>query len=56
MAVLDDQAITSAWAGDSELEFPPVPGEELHDLAPRRTGAGFRFELAYTVTDLRTLN
>jgi len=35
---------------------PPVPGEELHDLAPRRTGAGFRFELAYTVTDLRTLN
>jgi acetoacetate decarboxylase len=55
MALLDDQTITNAWAGSSELEVPEVPGEELHDLAPLRTGAGFRFELAYTVTDLRTL-
>lgn len=55
MALLDDQTIASAWTGTSELEFPEVPGEELHDLAPLRTGPGFRFELAYTVTDLRTL-
>lgn len=55
MALFDDQTITSAWTGSSELEFPGVPGEELHDLAPLRTGAGFRFELACTVTDLRTL-
>ena len=54
MALFDDQTITNAWTGSSELEFPEVPGEELHDLAPLRTGAGFRFELAYTVTDLRT--
>ena len=40
----------------AELDFPQVPGEELHDLAPVRTGAGFRYELAYTVTDLRTLS
>jgi acetoacetate decarboxylase len=55
MAVFEDQAVTNAWAGTSELEFPEVPGEELHDLAPVRSGAGFRFELSYTVNDLRTL-
>jgi hypothetical protein len=55
MAVFDDQTVTNAWAGTSQLDFPEAPGEELHDLAPVRTGAGFRFELSYTVTDLRTL-
>jgi hypothetical protein len=55
MAVFDDETVANGWTGTSELEFPEVPGEELHDLAPVRTGAGFRFELAYTVTDLRTL-
>jgi acetoacetate decarboxylase len=55
MALFDDQTITGAWAGTSELDFPEVPGEELHGLAPVRTGAGFRFEMSYTVTDLRTL-
>jgi acetoacetate decarboxylase len=55
MAVFDDQAVTNAWGGTSELAFPDVPGEELHALAPVRSGAGFRFELSYTVTDLRTL-
>jgi hypothetical protein len=55
MAVFDDATITDAWTGTSELEFPEAPGEELHDLAPVRTGAGYRYELSYTVTDLRTL-
>jgi Acetoacetate decarboxylase (ADC) len=55
MAVFDEETVTNAWTGTSELEFPEVAGEELHALAPVRTGAGFRFELAYTVTDLRTL-
>ena len=27
MALLDDQTITNAWTGTSELEFPEVPGE-----------------------------
>ena len=36
MALLDDQTITSAWTGTSELEFPAVPGEEL--LFPARPG------------------
>lgn len=55
MAVFDDEMTAGAWVGTAELEFPVAPGEELHDLAPLRTGAGFRFELSYTVTDLRTL-
>ncbi len=55
MALFDDETVTNAWTGPGQLEFPQVPGEELHDLAPVRTGAGFRFELFYTVTDLRTL-
>ena len=55
MAVFDDEKIANAWTGTSELEFPEVPGEELHALAPVRNGAGFRYELGYTVTDLRTL-
>jgi hypothetical protein len=55
MALFDEETIGDAWVGTADLEFPEVPGEELHDLAPVRTGAGFRYELAYTVTDLRTL-
>lgn len=55
MAVFDDLAVTDAWTGSGEPDFPVVPGEEVHDLAPVRTGAGFRFELSYTVTDLKPL-
>jgi len=28
------------------------PGEELHALGPLEVGAGFRFGLSYSVTDL----
>lgn len=55
MSVQDKPAISDLWVGTGELEFPEVPGEELHDLAPVRTGAGMKFEFAYNVTDLRTL-
>ena len=55
MAVFDDPVISDAWTGTSELDFPEASGEELHDLAPARTGAGYWCELSYTVTDLRTL-
>jgi len=55
-SAFDDETVADAWTGTSELDFPEVPGEELHDLAAVRVGAGFRFEHSYTVTDLRTLN
>ena len=47
-------AQTRSFAGPNQAA-PEVPGEELPDLAPVRTGAGYRYELSYTVTDLRTL-
>lgn len=56
LAVLDDQAISDAWTGTGRIEFPEVPQEEVHDLAPIRTGTGFRFDLTQTVTDLQTLD
>ncbi|MFI7604361.1 acetoacetate decarboxylase family protein [Micromonospora sp. NPDC049366] len=55
LAVLDDLAVAEAWAGTGELSFPDAAGEELADLNIQRTGAGYRFHLAYTVTDLKTL-
>src|ERR1700735_5523608 len=51
MAIYDNQTITDAWAGTGQLDFPEAPGEELHDLAPVRTGAGLVFTLSYSVTD-----
>lgn len=55
LAVLDDPAVSDAWVGTASLTFPPAPGEELADLPVRRTGQGFHFDLAYSVTDLKTL-
>lgn len=39
----------------SDLAFLPAHGEELADLPVQRTGRGFHFDLAYTVTDLKAL-
>jgi hypothetical protein len=56
LASADSEAFASLRRhATSRLDFPVTPGEELSDLAPVRTGAGFRYELSYTVTDLRTL-
>ncbi|MFJ6632493.1 acetoacetate decarboxylase family protein [Streptomyces sp. NPDC091376] len=55
MAVLDDATVSDAWVGTSELAFLPARGEELADLPVRRSGRGFRLDLAYSVTDLKTL-
>jgi len=55
MSVLDDVAVGDAWVGTADLAFLPAHGEELADLPIQRTGKGFHFDLAYTVTDLKTL-
>ncbi|SDG23054.1 acetoacetate decarboxylase [Lentzea fradiae] len=55
MSVMDDPAVADAWAGTAELAFLPARSEELADLPVRRVGAGLHFDLAYTVTDLKTL-
>ncbi|MBV2357497.1 acetoacetate decarboxylase family protein [Streptomyces sp. J2-1] len=55
MSILDTPRVAECWSGPGKLEFLPVPGEELADLAIQRTGAGFRGSLSYTVTDLKIL-
>jgi acetoacetate decarboxylase len=55
MSLTDNLAITDVWAASAELRIPEVQGEELHTLAPRRVGRGYRLGMAYSVTDLRIL-
>jgi Acetoacetate decarboxylase (ADC) len=55
MSLTDDLAIVDVWAGSAELAVPKVQGEDMHSLAPRRVGRGYRLGMAYSVTDLRIL-
>ena len=55
MSLTDNLAIVDVWAGSAELRMPEVPGEEMHLIAPRRVGRGYRLGMAYSVTDLRIL-
>lgn len=55
LSLTDNLHIVDLWTGDAELRIPQVRGEELHALAPVRTGRGFRFGMSYTVTDLKIL-
>jgi acetoacetate decarboxylase len=55
MSLTDNLAIVNVWSGKAELAIPEVRGEELHAIAPRRVGRGYRLGMAYSVTDLRIL-
>ena len=55
MSITDDLRIVEMWTGPGEIHLPEVAGEEMHMLAPVRTGLGFRCSMSYSVTDLRTL-
>jgi acetoacetate decarboxylase len=44
--------LVELWRGEGQLSFPQTPGEELHALGPVKVGAGFRYGLSYSVTDL----
>jgi acetoacetate decarboxylase len=55
MSITDNLTVADAWIGEGELNIPDAQGEELHALAPRRIKSGFRYSLAYSVTDLRIL-
>ncbi|WP_179402801.1 acetoacetate decarboxylase family protein [Burkholderia guangdongensis] len=55
LSVTDNLTLADAWSGDAELLFPDVRGEEIHALGLVKVGAGFRFSLAYSVTDLQLL-
>lgn len=55
LSLTDDLAIVDVWTGPAELTIPEVAGEDMHRLAPRRVGRGYRLGMAYSVTDLRIL-
>jgi hypothetical protein len=55
MSLTDNLAIVDVWAGSAELRIPEVRGEDIHLIAPLRVGRGYRFGMAYSVTDLRIL-
>ena len=55
MSLTDDLAVVDVWAGSAELKIPEVQGEDLHSLAPKRIGRGYRLGMSYSVTDLRIL-
>jgi hypothetical protein len=54
-AVHEDLIIVDVWTGDAQVEFPPTIGEEIHALAPIRSGDGYRFSMSFSVGDLAVL-
>jgi hypothetical protein len=55
MSLTDELAIVDVWAASAELRMPEVQGEDMHMIAPRRVGRGYRLGMAYSVDDLRIL-
>ena len=56
MAEFDDRRLADVWTGTGDIRLFAARGEELADLAPVRTGAGFRASMSYSVTDVRRLD
>lgn len=55
LSLTDNPAIVGLWAGSAELSIPEVAGEDMHHIAPRRVGRGYRLSMSYSVTDLKIL-
>ena len=55
LSLTDDLRIVDVWAGTAEMSLPEVVGEEVHLLAPRKVGRGYRLGMSYSVTDLSIL-
>jgi hypothetical protein len=55
MSLTDNLSIVDVWGGSAELSIPDVHGEDMHLIAPLRVGRGYRFGMAYSVTDLQIL-
>ncbi|MGW4909076.1 acetoacetate decarboxylase family protein [Streptomyces sp. NPDC004270] len=56
MAEFGDQALADVWVGSGDITLFEARGEELADLAPVRTGTGFRASMSYTVTEVHRLS
>jgi len=55
MPVNDDLTVIDLWSGDAELELPKAIGEELHELAPKKMGTGYRFSMSCSIIGLTVL-
>ena len=55
LLLTDNLQAVDLWVGDAELEIFAARREEIHSLAPVQVGSGFRYGLAYSVTDVRIL-
>jgi hypothetical protein len=54
-AVHEDLVIVDVWEGEASVDFPPAIGEEIHAIAPIRSGEGYRFSMSFSVGDLVVL-
>ena len=55
VSITDNLKLVDMWRGEGQLSFPQASGEELHTLGPVEIGAGFRYGLSYSVTDLEVV-
>ncbi len=55
LSITDNLRLVDMWRGEGQLSFPQAPGEELHALGPVEVGAGFRYGLSYSVTNLEII-
>ena len=52
VSITDNLKLVDMWRGEGQLSLPKASGEELHTLGPVKVGAGLRYGLSYSVTDL----
>lgn len=55
LSLTDNLALVNLWVGDGEIYMPEARDEDVRLLRPVRIGRGFRYGLAYSVTDLKIL-
>ena len=55
LGITSHLTLIDIWVGAAELVFPEVYGEELHVFEPGRVGAGYRFSMSCSVSDVETL-
>lgn len=54
-SLTDNLRVVEMWTDEADVHLPEVAGEEMHMLAPVRTGLGIRSSTSCSVSDLRTL-
>lgn len=55
LSLTENLRMVDLWIGDADLSIFEARAEEMHSLAPLRVGSGFRFSIAYSITDTQVL-